>query len=328
MQAKFALVVLLLDTFTVISAANAQPAAVTGGATGQSSPAAGKALVYVYRPPAHGSLAFSGARLLRYAQVFVNGDFLAELENSNYASTQVPPGALAFTSWWSFKDTVAPGFQSVANGEGALGQYFPPVLRWPRCVGKPKKPSCSFDAPVQSPEEGNGCASVNWRRAGEARSEDVALCKYELAMTTNALENWVDPDRKRRDLILGLLVPGMFGAAELSHALRIPGGDLSAWLQMCGPKPFPSPSPQEAGKLRLDLAKGDYSGDFSRCWNGLVEAARVLSQKELLRIDVEAGKTYYVKWHVPYKPGTPLPKMVLVDEAAGAAEISALHAAQ
>ncbi|HXM40541.1 MAG TPA: hypothetical protein VN924_04775 [Bryobacteraceae bacterium] len=262
--------------------------------------------------------------MLQFAQVFVNGDFLAELPNSSYASIQVPQGTIAFTSWWLEH---APNFRSITH-QVPLGQYFPPVLQWPKCVGNPKKPTCSFDAPVQSPEEGNGCASVNWRRAGEARREDVALCRYELAMTTNALENWVDPDRKRRALILGLLLPGMFGAGELSYALRIPGGDLTAWLQMCGPKPFPSPSPQEADKLRLDLAKGDYSGDFSRCWNGLIEAARVLSQKELLRIEVEAGKTYYVKWHVPYKPGTPLPKMVPVDEASGAAEISALHPAQ
>ena len=97
MHAKPTLVVLLLGIFTAVSAAKAQPpAAVTSGADGARgqatapSPAAGKALVYVYRPLAHGSVVFSGAKLLRYAQVFVNGDFLAELENSSYASIQAP----------------------------------------------------------------------------------------------------------------------------------------------------------------------------------------------------------------------------------------------
>jgi hypothetical protein len=107
--------------------------------------------------------------------------------------------------------------------------------------------------------------------------------------------------------------------------MSIPGGDLSGWLQMCGPKPFPNPSSPEADKIRHDVKNGDSSADWSRCKNEVAEAERVLLSKELLRIDVEAGRTYYVKWSVPYKPGTPAPKMGLVDEATGAEETRGLR---
>ncbi len=340
MHAKPTLVVLLLGIFTAVSAAKAQPpAAVTSGADGARgqatapSPAAGKALVYVYRPLAHGSVVFSGAKLLRYAQVFVNGDFLAELENSSYASIQAPQGTVAFSSWWSFKDTVAPSFQSIGTGQGAIdGRYFPPDLQWPKCEGNPKKPTCTFNV-VKSPEnDGYGCARLNWRRLGDARSEDVALCRRELATAAAALHNWLDPGRKRKAAVGGmaaaLLLPTALGAASLAGAMSIPGGDFSGWLQVCAPKSFPDPTSQEADKIRRDAKNGDASNVWGHCKNEVAEADRALLAKELLRIEVEAGKTYYVKWHVPYKPGTPLPKMVLVDEATGAAEISALHAIQ
>lgn len=319
MRAKPKLLILLVNMFTAVCSANAQPpAAVTGGvgsATGQSaasSPAPGQALVYVYRLSAR---ALSAASVMPYIQVFANGDFLADLSKSSYASGALSPGTVAFT---------ATGANPIP-----LGQYLPLALRWPKCVGDPKKANCSWDTAAHSPEtEDHGCAKVNWRRLGEAGSEDVALCKRELATTSAALDKWIDPGRKRRGVIAGMLMPGPVGAAVLASAMSIPGGDISAWLQMCGPKPFPSPSPQEADKIRRDLKNGDYSDEWSRCKNGTAEAYSMLSSKELLRIEVEAGKTYYVKWHVPYKPGTPAPKMELVDEATGASEIRGLHPAK
>ena len=117
-----------------------------------------------------------------------------------------------------------------------------------------------------------------------------------------------------------LLLPTALGAASLAGAMSIPGGDFSGWLQVCAPKSFPDPTSQEADKIRRDAKNGDASNVWGHCKNEVAEADRALLAKELLRIEVEAGKTYYVKWHVPYKPGTPLPKMVLVDEATGAAE--------
>lgn len=52
-------------------------------------PAAGKALIYVYRI-GH----IEGAA--GYWRIFVNGDFLASLHNSNYASREVPEGTVVF----------------------------------------------------------------------------------------------------------------------------------------------------------------------------------------------------------------------------------------
>jgi hypothetical protein len=55
----------------------------------------------------------------------------------------------------------------------------------------------------------------------------------------------------------------------------------------------------------------------------LITGALINSQKkkhEKLRMDVEAGKTYYVKWH--------LGKMKLVDAATGAKEVSGLNLAK
>jgi hypothetical protein len=46
--------------------------------------------------------------------------------------------------------------------------------------------------------------------------------------------------------------------------------------------------------------------------------------KEKLRIEAEAGKTYYVKWYVTNR-GT---KMMLVDAALGTKEMSGLHPAK
>jgi hypothetical protein len=103
---------------------------------------------------------------------------------------------------------------------------------------------------------------------------------------------------------------------------------------MCGSNPFPSPSRQEADKVRRDIKNGDYSDNWSRCKNETAQAYRAFSWKELLRIEAQAGKTYYVRWSAPYAPfrlaksnGSRVTKMELVDEATGASEISGLRAA-
>jgi uncharacterized SAM-binding protein YcdF (DUF218 family) len=52
-------------------------------------PAPGKALVYVYR---QGSMVGAGG----YDRIFVNGEFLAALQNSKYAAREVPEGTVVF----------------------------------------------------------------------------------------------------------------------------------------------------------------------------------------------------------------------------------------
>lgn len=304
-----------------ISVTNARQPTVLQDTNGSSSateqslaspPPAGKALVYVYR---QGHIVGAGVHPL----IFVNDSFLAVLKNSNYAEREVPQGTVVVAATVALEHT-EPGSAYVG-----LSQYFPPTLRWPKCLGDPRKPSCTWDAAGQTPEkEEHGCAKVDWRRVDEARHEDSALCRKELSTTSAALDNWLDPNRKSRELLLGMLVPGALGNVLLMDAASGPKGDLSAWLQMCGPNPFPQRSSQEVDKIRSDLKRGDYSDEWSRCKNEAAAADLMLQVKERLRIEAEAGKTYYVEWSVSGSGG----KMKFVDAATGAKKISNLHLAK
>jgi len=335
MQAKSNVLVLLIGVIAAFAAASPQQPAIaqdTGSTTkeaGQatpSSPTAGKALVYVYRPAAR---ALTVARLLGYVQFFVNGDLLAELPNSGYASAEVPQGTIVFTSTDAYESPVT---TFTRQNKMRNGRPLPVALRWPRCEGDHKKADCSWDASAQSPDKaGSGCASVNWKNVVEADSEDSALCRRELDATAVALDNWLDPGRKRKATILGFALPGILGMGQLAKGLSIPGGDFGAWLQACGTSPFPSPSSQESDRIRRNIENGDYSDNWTHCRGEVAEAYLMLSSKELLRIEVQAGKTYYVKWSAlrstfhPVKSNDQRPtKLELVDEATGASEISGL----
>jgi hypothetical protein len=112
----------------------------SGGAAGQataSPTSAGNGIVYVYRK---GSIVGTAGRPL----IFVNDEYRAELHNSNYASLEVPQGALSITATVSLLK---------------YGRFPPPTGEW---------------------ASGPGCASVDWRRLVVAPSGTIARCKDEL----------------------------------------------------------------------------------------------------------------------------------------------------
>ena|SRR5208283_5720476 len=269
-----------------------------------------KASIYVYR-----ERHMVGA--IGHPLIFVNGNFLAVMKNANYAKAEVPQGTAVVFATVASQDT-----QSNRAYRSSYSS-FPPTLQWPKCVGDPKKPSCTWDAAVQSPEpkEEHGCAKVDWRHLEEARPEDVKLCKTELFGTSAALNHWFDPNGQSRDLLLGMVIPGQFGVESMMAAAAIPSGDFSTWLQMCGPTSLPKPISPEADKIRSDARRGDNLDDWSRCKNAVDAATLILQVRKPLQIETEAGKSYYVKWSVTGGGG----KMELVDEAKGAKEIHKLH---
>jgi hypothetical protein len=314
-QTPSKLILLLIGISGGISSSHAQQPAISQNAstTGQStasSPASEKALIYVYR---EGSIiGLAGSPIL-----FANNSFLAVLNNSRYAQIEMPPGTVVVGATISLTQTQAP---SVYVG---LGQYLPPTLRWPRCAGNPKKPSCSWDVSASSQvADDHGCAKVDWQHVDNADPEDLALCGRELNSTSAALDNWLDPVNKSAAILFGALIPGAIGNNALSNALNLPGGDIKAWLQMCGPDPFPARTSQEVDKIKRDLKRGDTSDNWSRCSNQTAAADLMLQIKKRVRIEAEAGKTYYVKWSAASASGG---KMTLEDEVTGAKGIKGLH---
>ena len=276
------------------------------------APLAAKAFIYVYR---QGSMLGAATHPL----VFVNDVFLTVLKNSNYGEREVPPGTSIVAATGALEHTE---HNSVYI---ALSQYLPPALRWPKCEGDPRKPSCTWDATVQpSGKEGHGCAQVNWRQADTARSEDLELCRKELSSISAALDNWLDPNRKSREFLLGMLLPPTIGSGLIVDSMTGPKGDLSTWLQACGVGPFPQRSPQAVDKIRTDLKLGDNSDDWSRCKNEVAAAYWILQLHESVRIEAEAGKTYYVRWSVSSSGGN----LKLEDEATGAKQLKGLHLAK
>lgn len=266
-----------------------------------TSPPTDKASIYVYRPKTTYGPKWS-------VHVFVNGDLLGALPSSSYASSEIAPGTVVVTA----PDTA----NQRIKGLSISGRWsFPPTLRWPKCEGTPRKSTCSWDAAVQSAEkEDYGCGKVDWRRVGEARRENVEQCEGALSETLAALANWFGTPKPTGGIGLVALTHGQFHIAWFP--LSGPTGN-SFWLQMCGPNPFPKPSSPEADNIRRDVMSGNYSNDWSRCQHDAAEAYITLQSQERLRIEVEAGKTYYVRW-----AGN---KMELVDAAKGTKEISGLH---
>lgn len=229
----------------------------------------------------------------------------------------MPPGAAVVGMVPLTQGEAQPG--SVYRG---LAQYLPPTLRWPRCGGDPRKPNCTWDTPVPTQvNDEQGCQRVDWRHVDEARPEDLALCRRELSTTSAALENWLDPNRKSKEFLLGMLLPTTLGGGLLGDSISGPKGNLNAWLQMCGPSPFPQRSSEAVDRIRSDLKRGDSSDDWSRCKNEEAAAYLLLMVKARVRIDAQPGKTYYVKWSWAVSGG----KMEVVDEATGAKDVRKLH---
>jgi hypothetical protein len=268
-----------------------------------SAASEGKATIYVYRK---GSMVGSAG----HALIFVNDVALAQLHRDNYASLEAPAGAAVLSASNPTED------YNIA----LLRQSLPPRFKWPKCTGDTKKPNCDWDAGAQaSGPQGYGCAKLNWQRLDEASKGDIKVCASELNRTAAALDNWLDPHRKTKELALSLLLPTAMGSGLAGDAIAGPHGDQSAWLQMCGPEPFGEPSAEAANKVKSDLKRGDVSDNWSRCRNGVAAAWLIAEAPTRLRIDVESGKSYYVEWSIS--------KMTLVDSAKGADEIRGLHLA-
>jgi hypothetical protein len=273
-----------------------------------SPPLAARAKIYVYE---------NGRQYAGDPLIFVNDTFLAVLSHKSYAEGDIPPGVAAVGMIPLAQGEAQPG--SVYRG---LAQYLPPALRWPKCAGDPRKPNCTWDTSVQTQvNDDQGCSRVDWQHVDEARPEDLALCKRELSTTSAALENWIDPNRKSKEFLLGMLLPTTLGGGLLGDSISGPKGDLSAWLQMCGPGPFPQRSSEAVEKIRSDLKRGDGSDDWSRCKDKEAAAYLLLIVKGRVRIDAQPGKTYYVRWSWAVSGG----KLEVVDEATGAKDVGKLH---
>jgi hypothetical protein len=270
-----------------------------------------KATIYVYE---------NGRQFAGDPLIYVNHRFLDVLNHKSYILREVPAGTLEI------------GMIALAQGQAersslyvSIDKYLPPTLRWPNCVGDTRKPSCTWGDPAAGQAaDDHGCGKVDWMHVDGTPPEDLALCKRELGVTSAALENWLDPDRKTKEFVLGMLLPISMGAGLLGDSISGPKGDLSAWLQTCGLDPFPQRSAEAVEKIRNDLKRGDSSDDWSRCKDAVAAAYLNLQVKEGVRIDAEPGKAYFVKWSYSVSGG----KMEMMDERTGTAEVAKLHPAK
>jgi len=266
-----------------------------------------KSKIYVYRESSF--VGAAGSPLIT-----VNGNFSAVLKGGHYAEIEAQPGTLIVGATISIQGMEpSPYFL-------ALNRYAPPTLRWPNCTGDAKKPNCNWDTPSTLAEK-KGCAAVNWAHVEILSPENSKICKNELGVTEAALANWADPNKKSKELLLGLLLPTAIGSGLIVDSMRGPKGDVSAWLQVCGPDPFPPRTEQEVEKVKAELKRGDSSDEWSRCTSEVVTASWLLAMHESVKIEAEPGMTYYVKWAGTGSGG----KMSLVDDPTGAKNVRGLH---
>jgi len=253
--------------------------------------------------------------------VFTEGKFLAVLRNSNFAERKVSAGPVI---------VAAPPFSEQTERNSvyaALDQYFPPNLRWPVCKGDVKKPSCSWQGVVDDPkEEIHGCPKLDWKRLDLASGEDIVLCYKELYSTSAALDNYLDPNRKFKEMILGIAIPGFMGRNLMMDAASIPGGDFSQWLQMCGPDLFQKHTTEDAKEAGSNSKRGAKTEAWNSCKNAVDAGVLSLTANKRILVNTEAGKTYYVRWSVGHFGAGG--ELELVDEATGAKEMKGLHPAE
>jgi hypothetical protein len=225
----------------VSQATSGVPGAIAGEKPAAPSAPIGKALVYVYRK---GHIA-GGSTL-----IFANGDFLAELHNANFASVEVPQGAVSIASI------------AAVN----ILFHFPPAAHW---------------------ASGPGCTNVNWRRLFEVSSAAAEPCD-------NELRDWI---RKCSE---------EFGPLRRACALEI--------------------GPMEEARSLLRLAVEPEAPPLSYFRNVHDSRERLTRVKA----DMQAAKTYYFRWSIPYAPfqAAKAPQLELVDDATGAKEVSRLRRAE
>ncbi|MGA3025828.1 MAG: hypothetical protein ABSF98_13755 [Bryobacteraceae bacterium] len=278
----------------------------TGSATGAQKgppaltpppqPAAGKALVIVYRHG--GSRGGEG-----YPIIFVNRNFLAKLRYATYTALEVPQGPVVLDATFEQVD------RGTTGPKDQLG--FLPTSYFPFT-------SLSFDS---------GCAGLDWWRLGKAQSADVARCEGQLREVSAVLGVAV-PELQREiqsryhihiinarltpadelQLVIAWLATHNAVEAPVSERYLAAHPDLKERLRMCG------------SLFRVErLFEG-----LGACQVAVNQAAATLNPKgRRIELEAEAGRTYYVKYDVPtFREST----MALVDAATGAKEISRLHA--
>jgi hypothetical protein len=152
-------------------------------------------------------------------------------------------------------------------------------------------------------------------------SENSKICEKELGVAGAALDNWREPHRKSKEFLLGMLLPTAMGSGLIADSMSGPKGDVSPWLQVCGPDPFPTRTDQEVAKAEADLEHGDSSDEWSRCKNEVATAYWLLAMRESAKIEAVSGMTYYVRWSATGSGG----KMNLVDGPIGAKNLRGLH---
>jgi len=214
-------------------------------------PAPDKSLVYVYR---EGSMVGAVGRPL----IFVNGYFLAEMHNSNYAPIEVPRGAVVISSTYARTNAV----------------NFPET----------KGPWASLP----------GCAGLDWRRLAMAPPADIGLCRSGLI-----------------DLL------GKCGAYTEVLGCQLRG---CVWWVTTR---FPACNPTLNGFSADALYLLDLAGPLRLALDGGPQRRSQLLIAPL-RVQVEAGKTYYVRWSISTSGGS----LRVVDSTAGAKEIRKLNLAQ
>jgi len=246
--------------------------------------------------------------------ISVNGNFSAVLKSGHYAEVEAQPGTIVVGATYSTQGIEASPYFL------ALNKYTPPTLRWPNCTGDAKNPNCSWDT-TSTPGEKKGCAAVDWGHVEAVSSENSKMCEKELGVTAAALDNWRDPHRKSKELMLGMLLPTAMGSGLIVDSMSGPKGDVSTWLQACGPDPFPARTEQEVEKIKADLKHGDNSDEWSRCKNEVATAYWLLAMHESVKIEAEPGMTYYVKWSVTGSGG----KMNIEVPSTGAKNVRGLH---
>ncbi len=226
----------------VSQATSGTPGASAGEQPTAPSPPIGKAIVYAYR---------KGHIVGGNTLIFVNGDFLAELHNANFASVEVPQGAMNIASIAAV----------------SILFHFPPAeYYW---------------------ASGPGCANVNWRRLFEVSSAAAAPCDNELWSWIRKCSEDFGPMRRRCALEIGRM-------EEARSLLRL--------------------------AVEPDAPPLNY---FRNVHQSRERVTRV-------KTDMQAGKTYYFRWSIPYAPfqAAKAPELELVDGETGAKEVSRLRRAE
>jgi hypothetical protein len=266
---------LLLLCVVMVSLAQTAPSGSAPLPLRPDANAGGRSTVYFYRT--------DKKRDADSIQILVDGDRVATLHQASVASVVLVPGAHVLSVTDQNIDVVNP--------------FFPPDLRWPTCVGEPKKANCTWEPPAQPAAETNrGCGMIKWRQLNNANSDDLAVCKNELNSAAAALDSWRNPNQKAGGLLAGFLIPGSLGNVIAANALNTPSGS-PVWLQICGTTPFPKSGSPEARQMIKEMQRDVEGSEWGRCKNRVAEAFMLLQSKEFLRLDAEEGKSYYVRFN-------------------------------